>query len=172
MRLKEVILKHKEEFLNVAKKMSNKPGMTSEKQLLINEKRSIEDHISQVDRYIKKAFEEKVRGSLPDSVYKPMVEKYTRERNDLAGRLKSIDEKITEQNEISPDYYDDADDFIKKIELINPINCVEAVNLKLLISRIYIVTDGKKKRREKMNKTITIVYRKIDNVIKEFLDEK
>ena len=172
MRLKVVILAKKDEFLATAKKLSNRPGMTSEKQLLLGEKRSCEDKISQIDRYIKRAFEDKVRGILLASVYKPMVDKYTKERNDLVGRLKSIEDKIKIQDELEPDYYDDTEDFIKKIESINQINCVEAFNLKLLISRIYIKTDGKRKRREKMNKTITIVYRKIDSVIKEFINEK
>ena len=172
MKLKEVILKKKDEFLATAKKLSSKPTMTSEKQLLLNEKRSCEDKISQIDVYVKKAFEDKVKGFLLESLFKSMVEKYTNERNDLVGRIKSIDTKINELDEIEPDYYNDTEDFIKKIEAINPINCCEAFNLKLLISRIYVKTDGKKKRREKMNKEITIIYRKIDNVIKEFLNEK
>ena len=172
MKLKEVILKKKDEFLATAKKLSSKPTMTSEKQLLLNEKRNCEDKISQIDVYVKKAFEDKVKGFLLESLFKSMVEKYTNERNDLVGRIKSIETKINELDEIEPDYYNDTEDFIKKIEAINPINCCEAFNLKLLISRIYVKTDGKKKRREKMNKEITIIYRKIDNVIKEFLNEK
>ena len=172
MKLKEVILKKKDEFLATAKKLSSKPTMTSEKQLLLNEKRSCEDKISQIDVYVKKAFEDKVKGFLLESLFKSMVEKYTNERNDLVGRIKSIETKINELDEIEPDYYNDTEDFIKKIEAINPINCCEAFNLKLLISRIYVKTDGKKKRREKMNKEITIIYRRIDNVIKEFLNEK
>ena len=40
----------------------------------------------------------------------------------------------------------------------------------LLFKRIYIKTDGKRKRREKMNKEITIIYRKLDSIIKEFID--
>ena len=172
MKLKEVILKKKDEFLATAKKLSSKPTMTSEKQLLLNEKRSCEDKISQIDVYVKKAFEDKVKGFLLESLFKSMVEKYTNERNDLVGRIKSIDTKINELDEIEPDYYNDTEDFIKKIEAINQINCCESFNLKLLISRIYVKTDGKKKRREKMNKEITIIYRRIDNVIKEFLNEK
>ncbi len=172
MKLKEVILKKKDEFLATAKKLSSKPTMTSEKQLLLNEKRSCEDKISQIDVYVKKAFEDKVKGFLLESLFKSMVEKYTNERNDLVGRIKSIETKINELDEIEPDYYNDTEDFIKKIEAINPINCCESFNLKLLISRIYVKTDGKKKRREKMNKEITIIYRRIDNVIKEFLNEK
>lgn len=172
MKLKSVILKHKDEFLELAKKLSSKHQVTDEKKMLVDEKKRLEDSITKIDRYIKKAYEEKIDGMLPESVYQPMINKYSAERNDILGRIKAINEKIEEQDEENPNYYEDSENFIKKIESINQLNCVEAVNLNLLISRIYISTDGKKKRREKMNKDITIVYKKIDGLIKEFLNEK
>ncbi len=171
MKLKSTILKHKDEFLKLAKKMSSNNQVYDEKRILLEERAHCEDTISKLEHYIRKAYEQKVDNIIPDSVYQPLINKYTQEKNDLLSRIKSINTKIDEQNETNPDFVNDSEEFIKRIEGINQINCVEAVNLKTLISRIYISTDGKKKRREKMNKSITIVYRKINGLIKEFLDE-
>lgn len=171
LKLKNVILEHKHEFLEYAKKKVGKEIFSDEKKLLVDELHHCEDFVSRTDKYIKNLYEQKVDGLISDSVYKPLIDKYSAEKNDLLKRIKSIKEKIDEKSEEDPNQYYDAVDFVNKIEALNPINCVEAFNLRLLISRIYVETDGKRKRREKMNKKITIIYRKVDNIIKEFLNE-
>ena len=171
MTLKKTILEHKDEFVAYAKKIAGTKVITDERKLLNDELKRLETQVTIKENYIRKAYEQKIDGILPDSVYKPMIDRYSSEKNDLINRIKELKDKIEIQSEINPNAYADTIDFIKKIESINQINCVEAVNLQLLISRIYVETDGKRKRREKMNKKITIIYRKVDNIIKEFLNE-
>ena len=172
MSLKKKILEHKDEFLEYAKSKAGTKAVSDEKQLLIDELQRCEDYVSRTDKYIRKAYEQKVDGLMPDSVYKPMIDKYCAEKNDLLNRIKDLKNKIEIQKEVNQDEYSDSIDFLNKIEGINTINCVERSTLKLLISRIYVETDGKRKRREKMNKKITIVYKRIDNIIKGFLNDE
>lgn len=171
MSLKNAVLDHKEAFLELANKKTI-TNETGEYKILENEKKTFNDNISKIELYIRKAYEQKVDGLLPDSVYQPMIAKYSQERNDLIEKIKSLDSRIEDYKTTSSDFSSDAIDFIKKLERINSINCLEEVNLNLLINKIYITTDGKRKRREKMNKNVTIIYKKIDPVIKEFLNEK
>ncbi len=168
--LKKLVLSKKEEFIEFVKAKSNKTIVTDEYSLLLNEKKMTEDSISKIDRYVRKAYEQHVDGVLPESSYLSMVNEYKEERNDLENRLNSLVIKIADEEKVSPNYLNDAINFISALEKINPINCIQTVNLNLLISKIYITTDGKRKRREKMNKTIVIVYKRIDNLIKEFIN--
>ncbi len=100
-----------------------------------------------------------------------MMQEYNDIIEKLETRIEVIDSRIENEKITKPDYEVDANNFVKALEQINPITCLQAVNLNLIIYKIYVSTDGKKKRREKMNKSITIVYRKINGLIKEFLDE-
>ena len=128
-----------------------------------------EKEIAKKEEYIKTAYEHKVDGILTDSIYNNMMQEYNDIIEKLETRIEVIDSRIENEKITKPDYEVDANNFVKALEQINPITCLQAVNLNLIIYKIYVSTDGKKKRREKMNKKITIVYKHIDGIIKEFI---
>ena len=168
--LKNTILNHKEEFIKFAKEKASNISSTDDYSLLLNQKKQIEENISKIDRYVKKAYEQRIDNILPEASYISMVNEYASDREELVNRLNSLNNKLLELEKETPNIEMDATYFIDALNKINNINCVESVNLNLLFKRIYIKTDGKRKRREKMNKEITIIYRKLDSIIKEFID--
>ena len=172
MDLRNVILNNKDAFLTFAKKASSKALVTDEYSILINERKMCEKEIAKKEEYIKTAYEHKVDGILTDSIYNNMMQEYNDIIEKLETRIEVIDSRIENEKITKPDYEVDANNFVKALEQINPITCLQAVNLNLIISKIYVSTDGKKKRREKMNKKITIVYIHIDGIIKEFINNQ
>ena len=168
--LKNTILNHKEEFIKFAKEKTSNISSTDDYSLLLNQKKQIEENISKIDRYVKKAYEQRIDNILPEASYISMVNEYASDREELVNRLNSLNNKLLELEKETPNIEMDATYFIDALNKINNINCVESVNLNLLFKRIYIKTDGKRKHREKMNKEITIIYRKLDSIIKEFID--
>ncbi len=172
MDLKNIIFKNKEAFLEFAKQKSDSLSYSNDYQLLVAEKKRNEDALSKIENYTKKAYEQFIDGILPEATYLTLMNKYKKETQMLEESLQNLEAKLDAEKDVRPEYLDDSIDFIKKLENINQINCVDEVNLHLLISKIIITTDGKKKRREKMNKTIVIVYKKINTIIREFLNEQ
>ena len=172
MDLKKVIFNNKDKFIEYAKQKSKSLNYSNEYTILLEEKNRCEDALSKIDNYVKKAYEQHIDGILPDTTYSSLMNKYNKDRNLIEEELSSITIKIETEKEVRPEYVSDTYEFIKALENINQINCIDSINLNLLISKIIITTDGKKKRREKMNKNITIVYKKINTIIKDFIDEK
>ncbi len=172
MDLKKVIMNNKEKFIEYAKSKSKSLSFSNDYTILLEEKNRCEDSLSRIENYIKKAHEQHIDGLLPDSTYTSLMNKYNKDIEMIEAELDSVNIKIEAEKEVRPEYVSDTIDFIRVLENINQINCIETVNLNLLISKIIITTDGKKKRREKMNKNITIIYKKINTIIKDFLNEK
>lgn len=172
MELKKVIMDNKDKFIEFAKEKSKSLNYSNEYTILINDKNRCEDALSKIDNYVKKAYEQHVDGMLPDATFASLMNKYNKDRTMIEDELSSVKIKLDAEKEVRPEYVSDTYDFIKALENVNQINCIETLNLNLLISKIIITTDGKKKRREKMNKNITIIYKKINTIIKEFLNDK
>lgn len=173
MALKSHVLEHKKEFLDMAQDAAKGSLKTSEYQIMQNQKNLYEENLSKVERYIKKAYEQKIDGLLLEDTYISMIGKYNAEKDSLMAKIKDLEYRMNEEKDIVPDYYNDALDFVRALESINNINCLERVNLNLLISKIYVTNDGNlKKKPEKRNKEVTIVYRRVDALIRSFLDDK
>lgn len=172
MALKKAIMDHKEKFMAMAEEASRKCLASSESEMLKSERTMCHENITKIERYIRKAHEQKVDGILPDDAYHNMMARYVAEKDDLESRIKFLDKKIETQEDLAPDYVEGARDFMEYFENINAVNCLQKVNLNLLISKIIITNHGDKQYRERMNKTIVIIYRRIDSLIKEFLKDE
>lgn len=171
MRLKDIILKNKDAFLALAKEMMSGSKAHIRTNIYEDEKRSLEANISKIDKYIRVAFEQYNNGLLPESSYQKMMKNYSEEQTRLEQELHDITLRIEEEKDDNVSYVNDANELITKLESLTPQNCILASNLNAIISKILVKTDGVKKRREKMNKEITIIYKRIDPLIKEFIDE-
>lgn len=171
MNLKQVILKHKDIFINLVKKTSKETQKSNVmKHNNMNQLNLLENNLNRIDLYIKRVFEQYNNGIIPKSSYANMISIYSKERNDTNKKINDI--IISKQNEITLNYVKEANKIFEIFEILNPVNCLQDENIRKIISKIYITTDGLKKRREKMNKEIKIVYHHIDNVIKEFLNNE
>lgn len=170
MALKTIILKHKDYFMKLAQKASHETLKSTELQHGLDQKDLLEANITKIDFYIKKVFEQYSNGLIPESSYTNMVVSYTKEKEDLRRKIMEVDEIIDNEKNITPDYVRDSNDMLKNLMDLNPATCLQEENLRKIIFKIYVKTDGVKKRREKMNKEVTIVYKYVDPIIKEFLE--
>jgi DNA invertase Pin-like site-specific DNA recombinase len=172
MSLKKAITNQKDKFLQMAIEASRKCLATSESEMLQNEKKMCKENITKLERYIRKAHEQKVDGILPDDAYHSMMAKYVAEKDDLESRILFLDRRLEAEQDVVPDYVGGAKDFIEYLDSLNLVNCLQKVNLNLLISKIIITNHGNSKYRERMDKKVVIVYKKIDALIKEFMQDE
>lgn len=162
IKLKKIIVNNKEEFIN---------EVTTKKELIIDnsilDERIIKEDINKIELYIKKAYEQNVDGILEDSIYKIMIEKYTKERDKLLEKYKLINLKINHYKINKMNLYNDCINFINEINNIKNTSKIKDINLNSIINKIYIYPDFEKKN----NKKIIINYKNIDFIIKEMINK-
>ena len=172
MNLKEVILSHEEEFMDKAKKCALGEIDNLKYKREVEALNSMIDQRSKIDLYIKKAFEQYSLNILPVDTYKDMIKKYTSEKDKIDLEIKDLKEQIELNQKNAPDYEYEARRYVETLKSLTEDNCLEKVKLTSLISKIFIKTDGIKKKRQKQNKFLDIIYYAVDPLVKEFMDDE
>ncbi len=167
MDLKEKILLHEDEFIKLSENFKiNENDILKNSQ--INETiNSLKMEKSKIDLYIKKAFEQYSLRLLPEDTYKMMIKNYKIRQESLDNDIKEITSSIKNVDTI--DYQYESKKILEVLQSLPLDNCLDMINVTSLISKLYISTDGIKRRRAKQTKFINIIYYKIDPLIKEFL---
>lgn len=171
MNLKEVILSHEQEFMEKAKKCALGEIDDLKYKREVEALNSMIDRRGKIDLYIKKAFEQYTLEILPIDTYKDMIKKYQAEKDKIEIDIKELKEQIEINRQNAPDYEYEARRYLETLKSLTERNCLQKVKLTSLISKIYIRTDGKRKKRQKQNKFLDIIYYAIDPLVKEFIDE-
>ena len=172
MNLKEVILSHEDEFMEKAKKCALGEIDNLKYKREVEALNSMIDQRSKIDLYIKKAFEQYSLNILPVDTYKDMIKKYTSEKDKIDLEIKDLKEQIELNQKNAPDYEYEARRYVETLKSLTEDNCLEKVKLTSLISKIFIKTDGIKKKRQKQNKFLDIIYYAVDPLVKEFMDDE
>lgn len=166
LNLKELIIKNKDEFINIALKKKDSidykiPNNNYEAKIL-TVKRRIED----IDKYIKNLFEESVSQNLDNETYVKLMSEYELERNTLETEIKKL-ELLSKDNDNLPDE-EKLNIFINKLGDIDEDNYNSNLIIRSIISKILITTFDDNKN--KLGKKIIIYYKVCDDLIKDFMN--
>ena len=96
--LGEVVIDEKkaqEHFLHEKTRCGEQNRLSDEKQL-----RTLKARLSELDKLIQSAFEEKVLGNLPESMCKNLFEKYQAEKESIQRQVRVLEERLAEVNEM------------------------------------------------------------------------
>lgn len=159
--LKKVILNDKDKFINYAKDYSKKyqrSNTVDYKKISELKKRN-----AQIDQFIEKLIEGNISGSIPDSTYNTMLQKYKREHDDNDLKLKSL-------TDIKPnvDYTYYLDKFIESVERINP-DVFDYEIFNALVTNIEIKVD--KISQLKRNYHFKFFYRINGKMLEDYINE-
>ncbi len=168
-KLRDAILNKRVQFLALAnsydtsgKKLSTDNTFELEKY----QKRSRE-----LDKYIQVLFEQGTNGRIPQSTYDSMMEKYVKEK-------RFIDEQIIELINLENNYnntnscLDTAHEMIKIFEGMTDEDILNPNFIRSFINFIKIKTTKKEGCKDKYNYSFVIRYARLDEVIKEFLENE
>lgn len=98
------------------------------------EQAKAEKRLAEIGELIRKAFEKNVLGTLPDDVYKDLLDGYTKERADLTSRLESLTMKIADLSKET----DNAQQFVSLVEQCIDVTELDRDLVHRLIDRIEI----------------------------------
>ena len=170
MTLKRVILRHEKDFLQKALEYDS-----SGKFLRVDHTKEIEKYTKrndELDKYIQVLFEQNVRGKIPEATYDKMMEKYLKEKNLLKEQIREL--TIQEQNELNTqsNYYNEAQLLITELKKINEDNALETDTLRTFLRWVAVKTTKKEYQYNKCNYAFTFRYLRLDEIIKEFLQNE
>ena len=97
----------KKEFLRKNAELADKTVKTAKKELQTKRKR-----IDELSRLMQVAYEDRVKGKMPEDVCINFIQKYSEEQKRLEGEITELEEKLTE----TTNTMQSADDFIRDIE--------------------------------------------------------
>ena len=123
-------------------------------------------------KYIQVLFEQNVKGKIPEATYDKMMEKYLKEKNLLKEQIRAL--TIQKQNEINTQssYYNEAQLLIEQLKLINEENALKTDTLRTFVKWIAVKTTKKEYQYNKCNYAFTFRYLRLDELIKEFLQNE
>ena len=108
--------------------------------------RRLEKRLGQLDVLIKKAFEEKVLGGMPESLCAELMERYQNEKAEKSAELGKIQEQLEKMQKIQ----DSAQSFVAAIRQYSGIQTLERETLLRLVDKIEVgerhMVDGHKER--------------------------
>lgn len=137
------------EYIKRKAEMTESARKTAEKQLRKNETR-----IAELERLIDVAYEDRVKGKMPEDLCVRFIEKYTAEQKDLQAESEVVRRTLTEREQVKTD----VDDFIARIRKWLEIKELTREMCYELIERVIVGALPKEKGEAR---TIEIVY-KID----------
>ena len=151
---KSIVLDEKairEEFLRHNAELADKAVKTAKKELQVKRKR-----IEELSRLMQVAYEDRVKGKMPEDICIGFIQKYSEEQKRLEAEIVDTEKKLTE----TEDTIQSADEFIRNIK-----KYLEAPELTRemcyeLIDRIIVGGSPTKTGKER---TIDIVY-KVDSI--------
>lgn len=108
--------------------------------------RRLEKRLGQLDVLIKKAFEEKVLGSMPESLCTELMDRYRQEKTEKSAELEKIQGQLARLRDIR----DSAQSFVTAIREYSGIQTLERETLLRLVDKIQVgerhIVDGHKER--------------------------
>lgn len=167
--LKNTILNHTKEFLQLAEEHDNKkqiiPNSNYLSQIQEYKKRNAE-----LDNYIQRLFEQNAAGKVPESTYDMMMKKYSKEKEMIEHQLNLLNlnqQKSIVQKNNTPNAY-------KLIQLLEQLNEDEILNHQVIRSFIQSITvkTTHQHNSTKYDYQLTIRYLVLDEIIKEFLNNE
>ena len=169
MTLKRVILCHEIDFLQKALEYDS-----SGKFIRVDHTKEIEKYnkrSDELDKYIQVLFEQNIKGKIPETTYDKMMEKYLKEKNLLKEQIRAL--SIQDQNEInSSNHLSEAQLLINSLKEITEENVLETKTLRTFVKWITIKTTKKEYYYNKCNYAFTFRYLRLDELIKEFLENE
>ena len=159
--LKDVILNNEEEFMRLADTFDTKGRV-----LNTNDETELKNYLKrskELDLLITKLFEQNVSGLIPESTYTAMMDKYSKEKKLVEESIRNLT-RDEHQNMKKTQYKNNASYLIEKLKQIE-FNELTPELLREFIDSIRV----KKIPNVKKEIEVTIVYRNVDVVIKEFL---
>ena len=118
--------------------------VAANKKTFSSELKSNQKRLAMLDKLIEKLYEDRVNGTVPDSVFKNLIEKYEQERIERTDNVKNLEIRIANIQQNS----DNAVRWVKLIKRYATLETLDAGILLLLINRIIVseatVIDGKR----------------------------
>jgi len=167
--LKEIILSHEEEFINLAKERINNTNINQAKTEYQFKLNNVETKIKKIEEYSSKLFIQNSNGLLPNETYLKILNEYNEEL-ELLNKEKKKYELILEDDNDNNDIEDEISSFIDTLDNIDDNNILSPIIIRNVISKI-IITTFKQDKKSELGKEIIIYYKTCDDLIKEFINE-
>ena len=145
----------KERFLRERSKRGERNRLSDEKLL-----RSLQDRLAELDQLIQSAFEEKVLGTLPESVLRSLCEKYQAEKEAAERKIAEIEARLAEADGIDAE----VEEYIARLKRY--ARC-EELTREMCLQLIEFITVGEKTEGDKPRE-IHIYYKFISNASADF----
>ena len=142
--------KAKEYFLRERTKCGEQNRLSDEKQL-----RALSNRLTELDKLIQSAFEEKVLGNLPDSVCKSLCEKYQLEKEGAERQIAELKKRLSETDCIDAE----VEEYIARLKRY--AKC-EELTREMCLGLIEFITVGERPADDKLRE-IHIYYKLISN---------
>ena len=142
--------KAKEYFLRERTKSGEQNRLSNEKQL-----RALTNRLTELDKLIQSAFEEKVLGNLPDSVCKSLCEKYQLEKEGTERQISDLEKRLSETDCIDAE----VEEYIARLKRYAKY---EELTREMCLQLIEFITIGERPADDKPRE-IHIYYKLISN---------
>lgn len=161
MELQKIVLSKENEFVKFAEGFDTKGRIING-----NTKNELERYtkrVNELDLILGKLLEQNVAGIIPESTYNTLMDKYLKERNLIEKSIIAMTKNEINSNDLNQ-YKNNS------IELINKLKNISFENLDSNIVHEFIeCINVKKIEGTKRDIEVTIYYKKIDPIIKEFI---
>lgn len=167
--LRDFLLSKKEQFIEFIDDF-NKIKKTKKK-VSIDEVRlnTLKEKEEELSKYIRLAFESYAKGELPMSIYESMVKNYKKELETVCNELEQYQASVKKE-EHKTDIKASALILLEYLEQLKDEDILEIETLHFLISKIYVKAFGKRINHQYQEREISIEYKNIDELIKEFIN--
>ena len=169
--LQNVILNNKEEFYKYALDRLNTLSINIENSENEIKLRDINRKIKEIDNYIRNLFEEKTNNIIKEATYEKLMNEYKFKLNTYEIEKRKI-EILLDNKESNIDNRTKLESFINSLTDLDDNNFLSYPILRNIISKIMISTYSKDVNKHILGKNITIYYRHVDKLIKEFIETK
>ena len=169
--LQNVILNNKDEFYKYALDRLNTLSINIENSENEIKLRDINRKIKEIDNYIRNLFEEKTNNIIKEATYEKLMNEYKFKLNTYEIEKRKI-EILLDNKESNIDNKTKLESFINSLTDLDDNNFLSYPILRNIISKIMISTYSKDVNKHILGKNITIYYRHVDKLIKEFIETK
>ena len=169
--LKNVILSHEDEFIELAKERianTNITNCSNEYLIKINQ---IDERIKKIEEYSSKLLAQNINNILPKDSYSKIMNEYNEEIELLKQDKKKYELFLESDNDKNTDIEDEINTFLTSINEMDNDNILSPYIIRNIISKIIITTFKQEDKKCELGKEIIIYYRACDDLIKEFINE-
>ena len=168
-KLKSVVLKNKQEFLDFAENFSV-DGRTVKSNVETELNKALQKN-SEIDGYIEKLFEENVKGIIPNSTFKLLLEKYKKEKKAYEDEIEELEKRLRRDKE-NCQYSIKSKTLVEQLENTDFTKEFDFVLVHKFIKSISVKTEYTTKSRKYKKIHIEFRYFKCDGIIKEFKERE